>query len=75
MNPDGLINYSISEMKARGIVETEDTRKYGVGAMTDALEGARRSAEGSRHRPERFRWEDRLHAAVRQQARRHVISN
>jgi len=36
MNPDGLVNYSIAEMKARGIIETEDTQKYGIGAMTDA---------------------------------------
>lgn len=35
-NSDALIDYSIKTMKSAGIVESADTAKAGIGAMTDA---------------------------------------
>ncbi len=35
-NTDALIAYAIDKMKSYGIVETEDTKRLGIGAMTEA---------------------------------------
>lgn len=35
-NPDALIDYGIKTMKSAGIVETPETAKNGIGAMSDA---------------------------------------
>jgi NitT/TauT family transport system substrate-binding protein len=34
-NPDDLVQYTIEMLKKSGILETEDTKKLGIGAMTD----------------------------------------
>ena len=66
-----LIDYSIAKMKEYGIVDSGDTLKLGIGAMTDARMASffDKMVQGRRGQAER-RFPQVLHAAVRQQGRR-----
>ena len=74
LNPemtDELIAYSVAKMKEYGIVDSGDTLKDGIGAMSDARIGEllRQDGAGRRGAP-RHRFPQGLHAALRQQGRR-----
>ena len=74
MNPemtDELLGYSVAKMKEYGIVDSGDTLRDGIGAMTDARDGEllRQDGAGRRGSP-RHRLPPGLHAALRQQGRR-----
>ena len=68
---DDQIAFSIEEMKKYGIVDSGDTLKLGIGAMTDARwKDFFDKMVADRHDRRAHRLYARLHAAIRQQGRR-----
>ena len=65
---DELLAYSIAKMKEYGIVDSGDSLKLGIGAMTDARMEELLRQDGARRRGQAGpRLQACLHAAVRQQ--------
>ena len=69
---EALLAYAVATMKTHGIANSGDATKLGIGAMTEARvkeffrhDGARRRRQADN------RLAERLHHAVREQARRH----
>ncbi len=68
---DEQIAFSIAKMKEYGVVDSGDTVKLGIGAMTDETgEGLLRQDGQGRHRQGGHRLQEGLHAAIRRQGRR-----
>jgi hypothetical protein len=74
LNPemtDGLLAYSVSKMKEYGIVDSGDSLKNGIGAMTDERMGELFRQDGAGWRREKHhRLSSGLYAALRQQGGR-----
>ena len=74
LNPemtDELLAYSVARMKEYGIVDSGDTLRDGIGAMSDARVGKLLRQDGAGRRgPPRHRFPQGLHAALCQQGRR-----
>ena len=68
---DEQIAFSIGKIKEYGLVDSGDTLKLGIGAMTDARVKSFYDADGEgRRRQARSRLQEGLHAAIRRQGRR-----
>ena len=68
---DEQIAFSIKQMKEFGIVDSGDTDKLGIGAMTDArMQSFYDKMVKAKVLPGRHRHQEGLHARVRQQGRR-----
>ena len=74
LNPemtDELLAYSLGKMKEYGIVDSGDTLRDGIGAMTDARVSKLLRQDGAGRRgARRHRFPQGLHASLRQQGRR-----